>query len=103
MANRISFNLEIFGEKAALAEYRAGDGNRPFLTHLAQQLRQAIDEVLSEPQRLAVSAVYFENRTVTDVAAELGVNKSTVSRNLARAKRRLREALRFVEPYSSDG
>ncbi len=103
MSSRLRFNLEIFGERAALEEYRAGAGNRSYLDHLTRQLRRAIDEVLSEPQRLAVSAFYFEGRSVTEIAAILGVNKSTVSRNLSRAKRRLGAALRFVEPYSSDG
>lgn len=100
--SRLSFNLEIFGERAALLQYNAGDSNRPYLEHLVRQLRAAIDEVLTEPQKKAVTGYYFEGRTLTDIAAELKVNKSTVSRNLARAKRRLAAVLRFVQPYCSD-
>ena len=38
----------------------------------------------------------WQNKTVTEIAQELGVNKSTVSRTLLRAKRRLYQCLRYA-------
>ena len=39
---------------------------------------------------------FEQNKTVTEIAQELGVNKSTVSRTLLRAKRRLYQCLRYA-------
>lgn len=39
---------------------------------------------------------FEQNKTVTEIAQELGVNKSTVSRTLLRAKRRLYQGLRYA-------
>ena len=39
---------------------------------------------------------------MSSVAKELGVNRSTVSRNIKRARARLAAALRFCEPYDAD-
>ena len=38
---------------------------------------------------------YEENKTVSAIAHELGVDKSTVSRTITRAKRRLYKCLRY--------
>ena len=39
---------------------------------------------------------YEEEMSVSEIAAVLGVNKSTVSRTLARASQRLERALRYA-------
>lgn len=43
------------------------------------------------PRQREMLELFLSGRNVTAIAADLGVNKSTVCRNLARAKRRLRE------------
>ena len=39
---------------------------------------------------------FFDEKTVSDIARELAVNRSTVSRCLSRAEKRLRRTLRFT-------
>lgn len=100
--NKTTFSLEIFGERAACMEYFSGSDNSAYLKYLKGCLMEAIDGVLTEKQREAVIGVYFENRSVTEVANRLGVNRSTVSRNLRRALKSLSAALRFCRPYCQD-
>lgn len=55
-------------------------------------LRRAVD-ALPERKRWIVRAVYFEDRTVTEIAQELGVSHAAVSQQRAAAVRMLRDAL----------
>lgn len=52
---------------------------------------------LTERQRQVFLLHYKEGLTVTQVARTLGLHRSTVSRTLARAERKLRAAIRYVE------
>ena len=61
-----------------------------------RRLKNVIAEELTPRQRQMVMGVYYEKKTVTALAEELGVNKSTVSRTLQRAKRRLQNSLRYT-------
>lgn len=55
-------------------------------------LHRAID-ALPEKKRAVVRAIYFEDRTVKDVAEELGVSHAAVSQQRSEAMRMLRDAL----------
>ena len=59
------------------------------------RVRAVIREELTEKQRQVLLAYYFEEKTIVAIAAELGVNKSTVCRTLHRAEDRLRRFLRY--------
>lgn len=100
--NRTTFSLELFGEQAAYVDFLSGSDNSEYLKYLKRCLVEAMDTVLTEKQRAAVKGVYFENLTVTEVAARLGVNRSTVSRNLRRGIKSLAAALRFCRPYCQE-
>ena len=93
--NKTTFSLEVFGESAVYAAYSAGKDNSAYIKHLKEILRRAVDGELTECQREAVLGVYYRNKTVTELADELGVNKSTVSRNLKRAREKLAFAMRY--------
>ena len=69
----------------------------PRLERSAQlrRVRNVIRCELTPRQREIVERFYTDGQTVTKIAAELGVNKSTVSRTLARARRKLRMCLRY--------
>ena len=60
-----------------------------------QRLRRAVRQELSPRQRETVEAYYFENKTMEQIARELGVNRSTVSRTLKRAENKLRRFLQY--------
>lgn len=55
-------------------------------------LRRAV-EALSERKRWIIRAVYFDERTVGEIASELGVSHAAVSQQRAEAVRMLRQAL----------
>lgn len=62
---------------------------------LKKNLMMAIDQDLTARQRQMLSMYFFEGRTMESIGDELGVGKSTVSRTLSRAVRRLHRALKY--------
>ena len=73
----------------------SGD-NHLRLERLRRNLSVAMDEELTPRQRQLLRMFYYEGKNVTDIARELSVNKSTVSRTLHRAQDRLRRSLRYA-------
>jgi RNA polymerase sigma factor for flagellar operon FliA len=61
-------------------------------------LHRAVD-ALPERKRFVIRAIYFDDRTVKDVATELGVSHAAVSQQRSAAVRMLRDA---VERYFGD-
>nr|DAI80037.1 MAG TPA: RNA polymerase sigma factor [Caudoviricetes sp.] len=51
--------------------------------------------MLTEKQRMYLLAYYSENLTMDQLADRFGVNKSTISRSVQRAKKNLRDYLWF--------
>lgn len=60
-----------------------------------ERVRRVIREELTPLQRETLTAHYMQNRTVTEIARDRGVNKSTVCRTLKRAEDRLRRFLKY--------
>ena len=60
-----------------------------------QRVQRVIKEELTQLQRQALIAYYFQEQTIPQIAAERGVNKSTVSRTLHRAEEKLRRYLKY--------
>lgn len=60
-----------------------------------QRLRNVIDGELTPIQREVVQAYYFEGQTIPRIAQLRGVNKSTVSRTLRRAEKKISLCLRY--------
>jgi RNA polymerase sigma factor (sigma-70 family) len=60
-----------------------------------KRIRRVIEAELTECQRRTLTAYYFRQMTIPQIAAEQGVNKSTVCRTLHRAEARLRRCLRY--------
>jgi RNA polymerase sigma factor (sigma-70 family) len=60
-----------------------------------QRVQRVIQEELTELQRQTLIAYYFQEQTIPEIAAERGVNKSTVSRTLRRAEEKLRRYLKY--------
>lgn len=59
------------------------------------RIAQAMEEELTPRQRQMVRMYYIEQKTMPDIAGELGVAVSTVSRTIARGRNRLRRCLRY--------
>lgn len=60
-----------------------------------ERVRAVIEQELTPRQRRAVTGYYLESKTITQMAQEDGVHKSTISRTLHRAERRMRQYLRY--------
>ena len=60
-----------------------------------KRVQRVIQEELTALQRQTLVAYYFQEQTIPQIAAERGVNKSTVSRTLRRAEEKLRRYLRY--------
>jgi RNA polymerase sigma factor (sigma-70 family) len=52
-------------------------------------------EELTQLQRETLLAYYFQEKSITEIAEERGVNKSTVCRTLHRAETKLRRYLKY--------
>ena len=60
-----------------------------------KRVQRVIEKELSDCQREVMIAYYFQRQTITAIARERGVNKSTVSRTLHRAEEMLRMLLKY--------
>ena len=60
-----------------------------------KRVQRVIREELTPLQREALVAYYFQERTLSQIAQERGVNKSTVCRTLHRAEEKLRRYLKY--------
>ena len=81
-------------EYAALRQYLRIVGGAES-AGLAGGIRMALDTELTPRQRQLVELYYLRQMCMKDIASELGIDESTVSRTLKRAKLRLRRCLKY--------
>ena len=62
---------------------------------LLQNLTKAVEAELTPRQKEMLYPYYYEKLNMAQIAGRLGVNKSTVSRTLCRARRRLHHILQY--------
>ena len=72
-----------------------GDDNAAQLERMRRSLRQARQQALTPRQREMLVMRYERNMSGSEIARELGLNRSTVSRTLRRARERLRRCLQY--------
>lgn len=72
-----------------------GEDNSEQLNRLRRNLRRAREQELTPCQRQILDMHFDREMSVTQIARELGVNPSSVSRSLQRAKKRLRRYLQY--------
>lgn len=60
-----------------------------------QRLQQVLRQELTDLQRQTLMQYYFHNQSISQIAQDRGVHKSTVSRTLKRAESRLRQFLQY--------
>lgn len=65
-------------------------------SRLKRMLHKAIQENLKPKAREYLTAYYFQNLTMEEIAEMHGVNKSTVSRSIKFAEQRLRNVLQYT-------
>ena len=69
----------------------------PWMSRSMQKKRlyNVLENELTEHQRRAVVGYYLEGKTITQLAQEYGVNKSTVWRTIKRGETRMRRCLKY--------
>jgi len=85
--------MDIAGLHLWLQEESDDNGRRR--QRLLHNLTKAVAEELTPRQREMLHLYYYEQLNMVQIAARLGVNKSTVSRTLCRARRRLHHILQY--------
>ena len=86
---------EFPGDMSAWLAQTAED-NSADLRRLKRNLRQVRQQELTLRQQQILRMHFEEGKSQTAIAEELGVNKSTVCRTLARGKARLRHYLQYT-------
>ena len=86
---------EWIGDLTVWTRQNAGD-NSERLERLRRNLRQARERELTPRQRQVLDLYYDRGMTIPRIAEELGLNRSTVSRTLRRARDRLFRYLRYA-------
>ena len=85
---------EFFADLAAWNREN-GEDNSEQLQRLRRNLRRARKSELTTRQAQMLHLYYDLGLTMAQVAQELGVNKSSVSRTIARGRQRLRRCLQY--------
>ena len=70
--------------------------NQEQIDRLLRNLRKARVQELTPRQQEVLSLRYEQNMRITEIAQHLGLNRSTVSRTLRRAQKRLRRCLQYA-------
>lgn len=71
------------------------DDNRLQIERLLRNLPMAVEQDLTDRQRQILRMRYSQSMTVSSIARELGINKSTVSRTLSNSTMKLYRSLRY--------
>ena len=71
------------------------DDNQEQMERLLRNLRKARVQELTPRQQQMLAMRFEQNMSGAEIARELGLNRSTVSRTLRRAQKRLRRFLQY--------
>ena len=82
-------------DMAAYMNFIQGEGNGEEHSRLKQNLVRCLREDISPRQRTVLLLYFAKKMSQPEIAAALGVNKSTVSRTIKRGEQRLRQCLRY--------
>ena len=77
--------------------YQAGASNRPERERMKRILSRAIRCELTERQRSCLVKHYLEGMKMKDIAKEMGLSKSTVSRHISAAELKLRKVASYYQ------
>ena len=72
------------------------EDNQEQMERLLRNLRKARVQELTPRQQQMLSMRFEQNMSGAEIARELGLNRSTVSRTLRRAQERLRRCLQYA-------
>ncbi|MBB6214975.1 RNA polymerase sigma factor (sigma-70 family) [Anaerosolibacter carboniphilus] len=74
--------------------------NQSQIKKLKKILQKAIEMELTEKQKQILLMYYYENKNQRQIAEELSMNQSNVSRNLRQAERKLKKINEYITDYA---
>lgn len=77
-------------------EEQNAQDNREKLNRIGRLIQPAMESELNEKQRDIMMKYYFNGMTMQEISDVYGINRSTVSRYLTRARRKLERVLRYT-------
>lgn len=89
------YNRDFIIDKQQFVQSLYGEDNGRSRARLIRNLRIAIESELTSRQTEMIKLYYLSQMNMVEIAYELGINKSTVSRTLKRGRARLRRCLKF--------
>ena len=92
MKRKSNLSLDLFGDRLRLPEASDDGGEH---SRMLRVLNRAMTGELTQRQRDCLSKRYVEGESVNQIAAELGITPSTVSKHLKKARARLRKVLQY--------
>ncbi len=75
--------------------------NKCDINNMKKLISTAISIELTEKQRYCITEFYYNNRKMKDIAVELNVAPSTVSRHIERGMKKLKRAACYYSRFSS--
>lgn len=97
--NTLSFNDKIHAPVGLYGSFDYSD-NKADITRMKKLMRTAIAVELTEKQRYCITEYYYKQRKMKDIATELNVAPSTVTRHIERG---LKKLSRVAAYYNSGG
>ena len=76
-------------------DFNDSDDNSHEVEKMKKILYKAIDGELTDKQRYCICEYYLSGRSMKNIASDLNVNPSTVTRHIQSAKRRLRRVAEY--------
>ena len=95
-------SAEIFELQANASQFAKWDENEEdadFVAHAKKAAMIALAEELTDKQKKYYVMYHLNNLSIPEIAEMEGVNKSTVSRTITRAAKRLAKVLRYSAPH----
>ena len=83
------------GDMTVWLREQAND-NQEQMERLRRNLRRAREQELTPRQQQILTMRFEQNMSGAEIARELGLNRSTVSRTIRRAQERLRRCLQYA-------
>ena len=80
--------------------YNQGSDNRPERERMKRILSRAIRHELTSRQRDCLTKYYLEGMKMTEIARSLELSKSTVSRHISAATRKLRHIASYYQRFN---
>ena len=98
MGSRWSLDFHLY-DRASLERFTAktGEDNSRQLKKAKQILRRVMEEELTPLQLEYMTRHYFGRESMTQIARERGVNKSSVSRGIKHGRERIYRVLRYLD------